>query len=244
MPPAVERLAATIAIVSSQRFRIWFRKGDRVRYISHLDVLRYWERAIRRADLPLSYSQGFTPHPKIAFASPLPLGFIGESEVMEVTLDERVAVEEFEERIRAETSDDLGVMRVAEVSPSGPAPQAILLMADYAAELVGVDPAAAGSTVSAFLARDEFEWIDARKERNRTYDLRAAVASLSAEPGEGGATLRMRLQADADMTARPEQVVAALFPDAEVEVYRRTGLILDEPSPAHEAWRRRGRFEE
>ncbi|HEY5476895.1 MAG TPA: TIGR03936 family radical SAM-associated protein [Tepidiformaceae bacterium] len=230
--------------MSSQRFRVWFRKGDRVRYISHLDVLRFWERAIRRADLPLAYSQGFTPHPKIGFASPLPLGFIGESEVMDVTLDERMSPEEFAERIRVETSDDLGVIRVKEVSATGPAPQAVLLMADYAVDLPGVDPAEAASVVAGFLANDEFAWVDARKERNRTYDLRAAVATLTAEPWEGGTRLRMRLQADAEMTARPEQVVAALFPDAEVGDYRRTGLLLDEPSAARDAWRRRGRFEE
>jgi len=231
-------------MMSSQRFRVWFRKGDRVRYISHLDVLRFWERAIRRADLPLAYSQGFTPHPKIGFASPLPLGFIGESEVMDVTLDERMSPEEFAERIRVETSDDLGVIRVKEVSATGPAPQAVLLMADYAVDLPGVDPAEAASVVAGFLANDEFAWVDARKERNRTYDLRAAVATLTAEPWEGGTRLRMRLQADAEMTARPEQVVAALFPDAEVGDYRRTGLLLDEPSAARDAWRRRGRFEE
>lgn len=223
---------------------MWFRKGDRVRYISHLDVLRFWERAIRRADLPLAYSQGFTPHPKIGFASPLPLGFIGESEVMDVTLDERMSPEEFAERIRVETSDDLGVIRVKEVSATGPAPQAVLLMADYAADLPGVDPVEAASVVAGFLAKDEFAWVDARKERNRTYDLRAAVATLTAEPWEGGTRLRMRLQADAEMTARPEQVVAALFPDAEVGDYRRTGLLLDESSAARDAWRRRGRFEE
>jgi radical SAM-linked protein len=231
-------------MMSSQRFRVWFRKGDRVRYISHLDVLRFWERAIRRADLPLAYSQGFTPHPKIGFASPLPLGFIGESEVMDVTLDERMSPEEFAERIRVETSDDLGVIRVKEVSATGPAPQAVLLMADYAVDLPGVDPAEAASVVAGFLANDEFAWVDARKERNRTYDLRAAVATLTAEPWEGGTRLRMRLQADAEMTARPEQVVAALFPHAEVGDYRRTGLLLDEPSAARDAWRRRGRFEE
>lgn len=236
--------ADTIVMMSSQRFRVWFRKGDRVRYISHLDVLRFWERAIRRADLPLSYSQGFTPHPKIGFASPLPLGFTSDCEVMDVTLDERLSAEEFAERIKAETSDDLGVIRVQEVSATGPAPQAVLLMADYAADLPGVDPVEGARVVAAFLARDEFPWIDARKERNRTYDLRAAVATLSAEAWEGGTRLRMRLQADAEMTARPEQVVAALFPEAEVGGYSRTGLILDEPSPARDAWRRRGRFEQ
>jgi radical SAM-linked protein len=121
-----------------QRFRVWFKKGERVRYISHLDVLRFWERAIRRAELPLSYSQGFTPHPKIAFAGPLPLGFVGERELMDVTLDERVPVADFRERIKAETSDDLALVDIAEVPLSSPAPQASVAWGDYRVDLLGV----------------------------------------------------------------------------------------------------------
>ena len=67
-------------------------------------MLRFWERAIRRAGLPLSYSQGFTPHPPLAFASPLPLG---EAEMVDVTLDERVDLENLREgtRVAAQTSE-------------------------------------------------------------------------------------------------------------------------------------------
>src|SRR6185295_346248 len=101
--------------MAAQRVRAWFRKGERVRFISHLDVLRSWERAIRRAELPLSYSQGFTPHPKLAFASPLPLGFTSEAEVMDVTLDERVPLPEFSKRLAEQTTEDLAILRVEEV---------------------------------------------------------------------------------------------------------------------------------
>ena len=229
--------------MSVQRFRVWFRKGERVRYISHLDVLRAWERAIRRAGLPLSYSQGFTPHPKIAFASPLPLGFLSEAEVMDISLDERVEADEFRARLAPESTEDLAVLNVEEIAISAPPPQAALLWADYNADVpeLGVDEARGAARE--FLLRAEFEWTDERKEKVRTYDLRRAVASLDAQPLDGGTRLTMRLQADKEMTARPEQVLAAVFPGFEATVYRRTGLVIDEPSPARDAWRRRGQYE-
>ena len=227
----------------AQRFRLLFRKSERVRYISHLDVLRYWERAIRRAGLPLSYSQGFTPHPKLAFASPLPLGFLAEAEVLDVTLEERVDPDTFRARLQPETTEDLAVVSITEIALSTPQPQAVLLWADYSAELDTMDPGVARQAVDAFLARSEFTWSEEKKEKTKTYNLRPAVASLSAAPSDGGTLLTMRLQADAALTARPEQVIAALFPGEVASIITRTGLVLDESSPAREAWRRVGQFE-
>lgn len=229
--------------MSVQRFRVWFRKGERVRYISHLDVLRAWERAIRRAGLPLSYSQGFTPHPKIAFASPLPLGFLSEAEVMDISLDERVEAGEFRARLAPESTEDLAVLNVEEIAISAPPPQAALLWADYSADVPDLGAVQALEAARAFMLRTEFEWTDERKEKSRTYDLRPAVASLEAQPLDGGTRLSMRLQADKEMTARPEQVLAAVFPGFEATVYRRTGLVIDDPSPARDAWRRRGQYQ-
>ncbi len=230
--------------VSAQKFRVWFRKGERVRYISHLDVLRYWERCLRRAKLPLSYSQGFTPHPKLAFAGPLPLGFLAESEVVDVTLDERVGLAEFRDRLTAETSEDLSLIMVEEVALSTPAPQANLLWADYEVELPGVELPAAGATVAAFLARAEYPWTEERREKNRTYDLRAAVATLAARATEEGVCLEMRLLSTQESMGRPEQLTGALFPGVEPSRVVRKRLIFGEASPAHDAWRRKGRFEE
>lgn len=228
--------------MSAQRFRVWFRKGERVRYISHLDVLRFWERAIRRAGLPLAYSQGFTPHPRLAFASPLPLGFTSEAEVMDVTLDERVDQAEFVSRVAAQASVDLAVVRVQEIPLTLPAPQAAMLWADYELEVYGVEEDSARDAVRQFMARGSFEWTEERREKARTYDLRATVATLSLAPVAGGMSLAMRLRADGEMTGRPEQVVAAVLPGAAPDRIRRTLIVLDEQSPAREAWRRAGQF--
>lgn len=228
--------------MAQQRLRVWFRKGERVRYISHLDVLRFWERAIRRAELPLSYSQGFTPHPKIAFAGPLPLGFVGEAEIMDVTLDERVSVAEFRERVGSETSEDLAVVRIEEVPLSSPSPQATLALADYRVDLVDAPPTRAAAVSSEFLALLDFPWTEEKKEKTRSYNLRDAVVTLTAAPCEGGTTLMMRLRADQEMMGRPEQVLAAIFPGVEHGVIVRTRLLLDEPSPARDLWRRKGQF--
>lgn len=225
-----------------QRFRVWFAKGDRVRYISHLDVLRYWERAIRRAGLPLTYSQGFTPHPKIAFAGPLPLGFTSTAEVMDVTLDDRVSIEDFRQKISGEATGDFAVSRVEEVALASPAPQALVLWSDYQVALPGAQPAEVAAAVAAFLALPELTWTEERRERERTYDLRGAVASLTSEAIDGGARLSMRVQTDADLTVRPEHVAEAIFSGLELGTITRTAIILDDPSPAREAWRRRGQY--
>lgn len=228
--------------MTQQRIRVWFRKGERVRFISHLDILRHWERAIRRAGLPLAYSQGFTPHPKIAFAAPLPLGFTAEAEVMDVTLTERVDLAEFRRRLSEQTTDDLAIVDVREVPLSAPPPQAALLWADYEAE-VPFPPEEAERRVAEFLAADAWPYTDTKRERPRTYDLRGAVAWLAVRPAPSGPVLAMRLQADQDVTARPEHVVEALFPGVSPSRVTRTGVVLREAMPAIDAWRAKGRFQ-
>ena len=226
-----------------QRFRVLFRKGERVRYISHLDVLRFWERAIRRAELPLSYSQGFTPHPKLAFASPLPLGFMSEAEVMDVTLDERIEPQEFRARLLPETTEDLSVVGISEIALSTLPPQAAILWADYRVDLVDANPEQVGAAVAGFVDCSDFPWTEEKKERSKTYNLRAAVASLEVVAVDGGVRLTMRLQADAALTARPDQLLEAILPGVAASAFTRTGLVLDDPSPAHEAWRRVGQYQ-
>ncbi|MFN0094085.1 MAG: TIGR03936 family radical SAM-associated protein [Dehalococcoidia bacterium] len=230
--------------MSAQRIRLRFRKGTRVRYLSHLDVLRYWERCLRRAELPLSYSQGFTPHPKLQFAGPLPLGFAAESEIVDITLDERVTLETFVERLAAQTTDELSVVTVEEVAVSGPAPQSVAAWADYVVLVEGVDIAEAESAVRAFSEASEWPYLDDRRDRPRTIDLVALTAGLSCREAEGGVELLMRLSAHQDATARPEMLVASLLPGREAGLITRLSIELDERSAAHDAWRRVGRFDD
>lgn len=228
--------------MTTQRIRVWFRKSERLRYISHLDVLRAWERSLRRAELPLSYSQGFTPHPKLAFGSPLPMGFSSEGEVMDVTLDERVELPEFIRRLEEQTTPDLAVIRAEEVAPTAPAPQAAMLWADYRLSLA-IAPDRAAAIVGEFMQQDSLLWREERGERVREYDLRKACAWLRSTATEGGTELEMRLRADQELTARPEAIVTALFPGLTPPLITRTNVVLDDQSPARDLWRRVGQYQ-
>lgn len=230
------------APVGVQRVRLWFRKGERARYISHLDILRYWERAFRRADLPLAYSGGFTPHPKLAFAGPLPLGFVSEAEIVDATLQERVDLRAIEERLAEQGSEGIAPVDIREVPLTSPPPQASLAWADYEWIVPGVDLAEAQEAVNTFMARETYEWVEERREKSRTYDMRAGVSRLAVEPEGDGVRFSARLSAKQERNIRPEEVLKALLPGREARLYIRKALILDEPSPARDAWRRRGQF--
>ena len=67
-----------------QRIRIKFNRGEEIKFISHLDITRLWERALRRAGVPLAYSQGFSPHPQLSFAVPLAVGMTSEAELLDI----------------------------------------------------------------------------------------------------------------------------------------------------------------
>ena len=67
-----------------QRLRVTFTRGEEMKYITHLDLMRFWERALRRAELPVAYSEGFSPHAQIALAAPLPVGTTSDCELMDV----------------------------------------------------------------------------------------------------------------------------------------------------------------
>src|SRR3990172_7224409 len=82
-----------------QRLRIGYAHGEPVKFISHLDVLRLWHRAILRAGLPLAYSAGFSPHPRLVFASPLPTGVTGDWEMVDIWLSSRLDTDEVADRL-------------------------------------------------------------------------------------------------------------------------------------------------
>ena len=147
-------------------------------------------------------------------------------------------------RLLPQTVPDLPLLDAAEVPLSTPPPQNNLLWADYVVQVPGLDAAEAVRCAARFMDLRELNWTEERREKERTYDIRGATALLSAEPLECGTLLRMRLSATADLMVRPEQIMASVFGGAEPATITRTALLFDEASPAHDAWRRRGRFDE
>ena len=86
-----------------------FHKGDELRFISHLDILRLMQRAMRRAGFPLTYSQGFNPHPLVSFASALALGYTSDAEWVDVKLNEDILPKDFKERLNSSLPAGLSI---------------------------------------------------------------------------------------------------------------------------------------
>jgi len=203
------------------RYRITFARDRTVRFVGHLDLVKTWERILRRADLPVAYSQGFHPLPKITFASALPVGCTSECELMDVVLSGPMDPSGVMARLAPALPAGIAVTSVAEVPLDAPALQAELRWTEY---LVTVETGEAAEQieqkVQTFLAAPTLP----RERRGKRYDLRPLVLSLSAEAVHGSsARIVMRLLADANVgTGRPDEVLAALgWGDAPVQIHRR-----------------------
>lgn len=224
-----------------QRLRVTFGRGDEMKYITHLDLMRYWERALRRAELPVAYSEGFSPHAQLSLAAPLAVGTTGESELMDVFMAEAIAPRLLITQLTPQLSPGLTIRSVAEVGMALPALQADVRFAEYEIDVPPAPDAAA--LVERFLAAATVPWEHKREDEVRSYDIRAFVEEVDIVRDDAdGVRLRMRLQNDNKGSGRPEQVVAALGFSPPTRIHR-TQLVLAGTSPSRDARRKHGRFE-
>ena len=209
------------------RLRITFSKSGALRYTGHLDLQGLWERTVRRAGLPLAYTQGFHPGPKIQLASALPLGFIGRAEIVDLWINDPGDQElpSCKEILQAAAPPGLGIISVEIVDEHSPTLQRQVLSAEY--EIILLEEVALPGLVigiSALLAASSLM----RERRGKTYDLRPLVESLEllSDEGSGSIRLHMRLAAREGATGRPEEVLGALGIPFETARIERTCLIL------------------
>ena len=114
-----------------QRIRVWFGKQGEMRLLSHLDLVRLFDRAIRRAAIPISFTGGFHPGPRIAIANALSLGITSSGEIADFELKEDIELEEFESKLTTQLPSEIPIYRVAEVSIKSPSATQILDRAEY-----------------------------------------------------------------------------------------------------------------
>lgn len=213
------------------RLRITFSKGGPLAYTSHLDLARAWERSLRRAGVPLAYSGGFNPRPKLQLAAALPLGHTGEAELLDVWLEKPMPVEDFARALMPVLPDGLVISQVRQVRLKEPALPTLVSAAEYRVtvewypELVeGWDePAqAVEARIERLLVATELP----RQWRGRRYDLRPLIERLWLEEAtEGKVVLGMQLAARAGATARPEAVLEALGMGVAFARYHRRRLM-------------------
>ncbi|MCE9645119.1 MAG: TIGR03936 family radical SAM-associated protein [Chloroflexi bacterium] len=208
------------------RARITFTKQGALRYTGHLDLHRLWERAMRRAELPISYSQGFHPQPKISLAAALPLGFASRGEVLDVRFNEDLPTEEIARRLKDSLPPDIQITEVESVDERAPALQTQVLSAAYDVHLTEpVDGSALKRKVEELMMSESLP----RERRGKFYDLRPLVEMLSmVTEADGRVWLRMTLASREGATGRPEEVLNALGIEPEYTRVERTRLIFQE----------------
>ncbi len=229
--------------VKAQRLRLRFARGPEAAGIGHLDLTRTWELAFQEAGIIVSYSQGNRPQPRLTLAASLPAGVTSEGELLDAILAERLHPAEVAQRVRPHLPPGLMVRDVWEVGMGLPSLPSALRSVDYEVDIPNAEAGPnAEAAVASFLASERVPWEDTRGEKVRRYDLRALVHDLRFDGVCGdGTRLWMRLRCDAAGVGRPDQVVQALGLPQPIRIHR-LRLVLAEHSPAHDAWRRRGRF--
>jgi radical SAM-linked protein len=185
-----------------QRMRIRFTKQSDLRWLSHRDLMRTWERLFRRADVPLGMTEGFHPKPRMNFPSALAVGIAGDDELLEVELSENWSAERLAAAIISQAPPGLDIMHVELMPPESKKAQAVGVT--FEVEVPEPRRSAAAERILAFLAETTHKV--EREGRATPLDLRPLVAELSLD----GGTLTMSLRVDREGSARPREILAAV----------------------------------
>ena len=210
-----------------QRLRIKFSRGPEIKFISHLDIIRLWQRAFNRAGIEIAYSTGFSPHPRISLAAPLQIGVTGEAELMDIFCVKGVAPHFFVSAVNQQLPPGLSVDKVYPIAFDLPSLQSQVSRAEYKVEVTTESgPPDIQKALADLLKLEHLPWQHQRDTGPHQYDLRALVEDLwmiEWKPPLG--FLGMKLRCDSNGSGRPEQVAAALgFTQRPLSIHR-TQLI-------------------
>jgi radical SAM-linked protein len=209
------------------RYRIVYAKTSVIRFTSHLDILRMWERTFRRAQLPLAFTQGFNPRPRINLGLALPLGFTSECELMDIWLVEEMEVNSLLRSILDALPPGLEIQDVFQIDQHSPPLQKQIHEAIYSVHL---DPFPASKNlqrlIDALLTSTEI----LRERRGKTYDLRSLINSLEYVKSQGEPAIVMRLSAQDGRTGRPDEVLLQLDLDPSTAQIHRKKITLTNPT--------------
>jgi radical SAM-linked protein len=204
------------------RYRIKFAKTEAMRYTGHLDLHRSIERSFRRAQLPLAYSQGFNPRPRIHLASALPLGFTSQGEIADVWLDENLSTADVQQALEAALPPGIIIINIKQVDLRGASLQTILQSADFTVIFLEPFPELE-IRLNELLSAEEI----LRERRGKSYDLRPLIEDSNILPDDkdGCRQLYVRLSAREGATGRPEEVIAALGYSPQLARIQREDLL-------------------
>jgi radical SAM-linked protein len=203
------------------RLRIRFTRGTEIKFISHLDVIRVWHRALRRAGVTLAYSEGFNPHPKLSLAAPLALGVTGEAELMDVYLVQPMSPHAFTSLMQPCLPQGLEIAQVFNVGLTLPSLQSQLRFAEYTVRVPAADEDTLRLAIIMLMRKETLPWQHQRDTGVKIYDLRRLIDNIKILGYDCGiATISMILRCDGEGAGRSEQVTRALGLDTPLDIHR------------------------
>lgn len=204
------------------RWRVVFAIGESLKYIAHLDLLRTWERVLRRAGVPLAYSQGFNPHPKITIAMPLPVGCTSACEELDMVLWRALSGPELVGCLRPALPAGLEVLTAEPVDLRTPARPNLIRQADYQVVLAGVAREDVECRVNELMRQSRVEV----EFRHKPYDLRPLISEIAVCADGTGTRLEMRLLRDENgRLGRPDVLLEALKLSAQARRIHRCRIV-------------------
>ncbi|MFC2019602.1 TIGR03936 family radical SAM-associated protein [Chloroflexota bacterium] len=218
-----------------QRLRLRFSRGKEIRFISHLDIVRLWQRACHRAGIPLAYTEGFSPHPRISLAAPLPLGVTSEAELMDIFSSKWITPHFFTAAVGRQLPPGIAILQANQIPPAMPSLQSQVGHAEYTVTIsTDKEPLDLEQSISQLLSLEHLPWQHQRDTGTRNYDLRALIDDIwliECQPPNG--TIGMRLRCDSNGSGRAEQVIAALGLGRPVAIHRSKFIMKGKrPAPA------------
>ena len=170
-----------------------FEKGEKLRFIGHLDLMRTMQRALRRSHLPIKYSNGFNPHIRLSFAAPLSVGVVGLREMMEVPVEDGLTEDEFVSRMNAVLPGCLRICQCRAVDDAFPALMALMAGSDYRITFPKTQESQkAAAAFDRFMALDSYIAQRRTKSGDNPCDIRPFVLSGGCTEQEGGYAITLR----------------------------------------------------
>ncbi len=229
-----------------QRLKLRIGRTGEARFLSHLEFMNAWQRTLRRARAPMSYSQGFHAHPRMAFATPAPVGEESEGDYMDIVLSQRVEPAELLARIQAQLPQGFFAYEAEEIPMKAPSLMSQVQGLRYAIHAEGVDAAALATRIDEIMASDDVS-IDRKQKmkkspRGRNRHARPKTAALNIRPmieelrvreSNGGAAIDFATLTTGDKLAKPKEIIALLGLDpAATRVVKRDTLLADAATTA------------
>jgi radical SAM-linked protein len=211
-------------ISPAMRLRITFAKTEAMRYTSHLDLHRAWERTVRRAGLPLAYSHGFNPRPKMNLASALPLGFTSDCELIDIWLESKMGIEDIETALGSAQPPGLEIIDVQNIKFDSPKLQKQVKASEYLVTILETIPDL-DLRLQKILDSDSI----IRNRRGKDYDLRILIedAAYLSTNDAGHQQISLCLTTQDNATGRPDEVLAEMDVPFHIANIKRTRLILN-----------------